>query len=987
MRRRWLSFFFRVVIFFHFFSLKLLARSLTLSFSLSLPLSLSRSIPRQPHPFQSGDRPYLVSGADDRTAKVWDYQTKACVHTLEGHAHNVSAVAFHPELPLIVTGSEDGAARLWHAATYRLEASLSYGLERLWAVGAARGSTAVALGYDDGVVLVSAGRDDPVASMDSGGRAVWARQADVCGAALRSLGAAELEAAEDGERLPLAAKDLGSCDCYPQQLAHSPNGRFVAAAGDGEYSIYTALAWRSKAYGPGLDLAWAEDSASFAVRESPALIRIHRQFKDVGALRPPEAAEGVHGAGPLLGVRCAESVLFYDWELVTSYGSNGADSVVPVGPSARLDVAARDVRWSESRRLVAVTTDSAFYVLQFNADAAAAAAQRAADRAGLEEEEYEEEEDEPEVFELLHEVPDAALTCVWVGDAFVYANGARKLCVCVGGDVTTLAHWDRPQLLLGAVTGAAAAGGAAASSGPASSGRVYAIDRAHGISGYSLQLPVIEYKSMVLAGDMEGAAAALSAVPAASRDDVARFLEKRGLRDLAAEVAVDAEYRFDLAISRGDLAGARELLQTPVAPGGAAGAAAAAAEGGLAVGGNESRWRALGDAALAAGDLSLAAACLRAAGDAGGLLLLAASVGDVETLRELAEGGVIGKREGGAPSSVHGKANVAFAAALLLGDAAAAVDVLAAAGRAPEAALFARSHAPSKVSAALAAWKRGLSKVNPRAAEALADPGEYPNLFPGWAEALAAESESGGGGGAVRAARAAAPAAARAPSANGHAAAAAARLHPAAAAAAPSAAPAAVAPPPLPPPQPAPAVAAAPSPPPKPAAAPPPPASAAAPPPAPAAAAPPRPPAPAAAAPPPPPAPSAAALKPESHDDAFADPAAAAAKDDGELDLDEFGDIEDEDGDEGEAAAAPAPPLAPVAAAPPAPEAAPPPPPPPAAAVAPPPPPAPAPAPPAPKPAAPAPVAAAVAAPQPPPAPAPPAATEDEEEDEDDWGV
>ena len=52
----------------------------------------------------AGDRPFLLSGADDRLAKVWDYQTKACVQTLEGHAHNVSAVMFHPELPVILTG-------------------------------------------------------------------------------------------------------------------------------------------------------------------------------------------------------------------------------------------------------------------------------------------------------------------------------------------------------------------------------------------------------------------------------------------------------------------------------------------------------------------------------------------------------------------------------------------------------------------------------------------------------------------------------------------------------------------------------------------------------------------------------------------------------------------------------------------------------------------------------------------------------------------
>ncbi|CAN6293520.1 unnamed protein product [Urochloa humidicola] len=52
---------------------------------------------------------------------VWDYQTKICVQTLEGHAHNVSAVCFHPELPIIMTGSEDGTVRLWHSTTYRFQ--------------------------------------------------------------------------------------------------------------------------------------------------------------------------------------------------------------------------------------------------------------------------------------------------------------------------------------------------------------------------------------------------------------------------------------------------------------------------------------------------------------------------------------------------------------------------------------------------------------------------------------------------------------------------------------------------------------------------------------------------------------------------------------------------------------------------------------------------------------------------------------------------
>ncbi|KAL5649964.1 hypothetical protein ACJX0J_040773, partial [Zea mays] len=57
--------------------------------------------------FTGGDRPYLITGSDDSTAKVWDYQTKSCVQTLEGHTHNISDVCFHPELPIIITGSED----------------------------------------------------------------------------------------------------------------------------------------------------------------------------------------------------------------------------------------------------------------------------------------------------------------------------------------------------------------------------------------------------------------------------------------------------------------------------------------------------------------------------------------------------------------------------------------------------------------------------------------------------------------------------------------------------------------------------------------------------------------------------------------------------------------------------------------------------------------------------------------------------------------
>ncbi|CAN6916188.1 unnamed protein product [Brassica oleracea] len=36
----------------------------------------------------------------------------------ESDTHNVSAVCFQPELPIILTGFEDGTVGIWHATTY-----------------------------------------------------------------------------------------------------------------------------------------------------------------------------------------------------------------------------------------------------------------------------------------------------------------------------------------------------------------------------------------------------------------------------------------------------------------------------------------------------------------------------------------------------------------------------------------------------------------------------------------------------------------------------------------------------------------------------------------------------------------------------------------------------------------------------------------------------------------------------------------------------
>jgi coatomer subunit beta' len=93
--------------------------------------------------YHGGERPYLVSGGDDRSVRVWDYQNKACVQVLTGHTHNVSAVEFHPSLPVLLSGGEDGSIRVWNSSTYRLIKTLHYRMERVWAVACMKTSNKV----------------------------------------------------------------------------------------------------------------------------------------------------------------------------------------------------------------------------------------------------------------------------------------------------------------------------------------------------------------------------------------------------------------------------------------------------------------------------------------------------------------------------------------------------------------------------------------------------------------------------------------------------------------------------------------------------------------------------------------------------------------------------------------------------------------------------------------------------------------------------
>lgn len=615
--------------------------------------------------YHGGDKPYLISGADDRLAKIWDYQNKTCVQTLEGHAQNVSAVGFHPELPIIMTGSEDGTVRIWHANTYRLESTLNYALERVWAIASQKGGNNVALGYDEGSIIIKMGREEPAMSMDASGKIIWAKHSEIQQANIKALTEQDIK---DGERLPLAVKDMGSCEVYPQTIQHNPNGRFVVVCGDGEYIIYTAMALRNKSFGSAQEFVWSSDSSVYAIRESSNLLKIFKNFKEQKSFKPDFGAEGIHG-GHLLGVRSVSGLAFYDWE--------STDLI------RRIEITPKHITWNDSGELCCIGTEESFFVLKYNPDVV----EKAKDQPDLITEDGIED-----AFEVLGEIEEIVKTGCWVGDCFLYTNSLNRLNYYVGGEIVTIAHLDRVMYLLGYIP---------------KDNRLYLGDKELSVISYSLLLSVLEYQTAVMRRDFDTADSVLPTVPREQRTRVAHFLEKQGFKSQAMAVTCDPEHKFELALQLGDLKIAYQLAKE--------------AE-------SEQKWKQLAELATSRCEFGLAQDCLHQAQDFGGLLLLASAAGNAQMVNKL-----------GQTAETAGENNVAFLSYFTLGKLEECLEVLIRTNRLPEAAFFARTYLPSQISRVVGLWKENMSSISAKAAQSLADPTEYENLFPGLADTFKAE--------------------------------------------------------------------------------------------------------------------------------------------------------------------------------------------------------------------------------------------------------
>lgn len=118
------------------------------------PVRLTGSLPRSLAAGRHNGRPILVSGHDDGAIKVWDLADGTARQQFIGRCRNIYtlAVAMLDDLPVIVSGSEDHTVRVWDLGSGQHDtASSSTHL---------RGVQTIASGLLDGRAVVATGGDD-----------------------------------------------------------------------------------------------------------------------------------------------------------------------------------------------------------------------------------------------------------------------------------------------------------------------------------------------------------------------------------------------------------------------------------------------------------------------------------------------------------------------------------------------------------------------------------------------------------------------------------------------------------------------------------------------------------------------------------------------------------------------------------------------------------------------------------------------------------
>ncbi|GBE59634.1 coatomer beta [Babesia ovata] len=608
--------------------------------------------------------PYIISGGEDTTIRVWDYQTKLCLQVLSHHTQPVTCVLHHPRLPLIVTAGEDGDLNLWHSSLYKIKRSMNFSMGKIWSVTS--DNTNLALGSDEGTLVVQFGGERPLVSMHAN-KLVMVNSFDIVSCNLSSATVVDEDSV--GKPLALDFRNIGRCEFFPQSVSHHPNGRFICLCGDSEYVIYTAQGMRSKTFGKAMHVVWSFEG-HYATWDGNT-ITVHYEFAPTHTIQPNVTVNGLHG-GRLLGVTSNNSVRFYDWK--TGYLVRTIDAHVS------------DIWWNVTGTKVALGCMGNCYILKYDSDALASA---------LESNEYDASNGVATAFELEGEIIERVNSATWAMDTFVYITAGLHLNLWTAGASEIFHYLDRPLHMVGY---------------SAQNGCLYLCQQ--DVVAIPLPVDYLSFHSFVASkadalaqsrefADEEKLEALIAGFEGSMRERASKFLESVGDFELALSTSGEQEHHFELYLKLGRLDDCMRVLHELQAK-----HVEKSREDNM-----RSKWKRLGTYCLEQGDYEKAVDCLVRCCEYSSAMLIYVAMGDRDGIAKIAE-----------LATKDGDSNVAFTCHYMLNNVSQCIELLQRSNRHSEATIMARTYKPSAVADCFAKWKSSHNPKFPTLGEPEEDP-------------------------------------------------------------------------------------------------------------------------------------------------------------------------------------------------------------------------------------------------------------------------
>ena len=519
-----------------------------------------------------GVKSLFAASADDSFTYIIDMQTRQVVAKLEGHTGNVSRVEFHPQRPLIFTCSEDTTALAYSLTTFAKEKAYPSNYKRIWAMAISTCYPLIAFGCDQGLFIYKFKNKVTPMSLDSTGKHfVVAHINDVQTAPIK-----DLKDITDGQEPNLSLKDIFTSEFLPEQITHSPNGKFIAFVGEGEYSIYSSLGFKAKTFGKAMKVVWCSTNSNiYAILTHNRYCEIHYSLSGTQNSTPsPTSSKGaddgdtfrlemfatkIYG-GLLLGVQCQGRLSFVDWE---------SHEVIRM-----IEVNAKEVAWYDNK--VAIRTKESIFVLEFNED-------------------YENFESAQtgyeDSFSVLYEYPIKATSIFWASGILLFTEGCN-LKRFVSESILPISTSSKPITIVGYSP---------------RENCVLCADSQRKLCAFILPQSLLEFERIVL----DESDADPSLVPPKYRTREAKLMKSLGHPELAIEVADDNATKFEISMELKNIDDCERYATDP------------------------QQFQRLSKLCLEEGNIETAIRCLKQSNDLATLLLIYKAQGMKEELKDL----------------------------------------------------------------------------------------------------------------------------------------------------------------------------------------------------------------------------------------------------------------------------------------------------------------------------------------------------------------